>query len=53
VPDPERTAPFDPVERENFRVQIADWAAAPSERVVINKESGHWAWMPKEAARDA
>ena len=53
VPDPERTAPFDPVERENFRVQIADWAASPSERVVINEDSGHWAWMPKEAARHA
>ncbi|MGI6878340.1 ABC transporter ATP-binding protein [Microbacterium sp. gxy059] len=52
VPDPAREAPFDPEERARYRAEIETWAGSPSERVLIDDESGHWVWKPKETAQD-
>ncbi|GAA4192551.1 ATP-binding cassette domain-containing protein [Microbacterium oryzae] len=53
VPDPERTIPFDPEERRLFRTEIEAWADAPSARVLVDHESGHWVWKPKETTPHA
>ncbi len=48
VPDPDRREAFDPDERARFRTEIAEWAGAESERVVVDAAADHWVWMPKE-----
>lgn len=48
VPDPDRTESFDPAERARFREEIAAWADAPSERVMVDAATDHWVWRPKK-----
>ena len=48
VPDPDRTADFDPVERAGYRAEIARWSSAPSDVVIVDAAKDHWVWMPTE-----
>lgn len=47
APDPDRTDAFDPLERAALRTRIAEWAAAESQRVVVDREAAHWVWTPR------
>ncbi|MBG6085023.1 ABC transporter ATP-binding protein [Zhihengliuella flava] len=47
VPDPERTAPFDPEARAGLRREITDWTSAPRlQRTIVDPTSGHWVFAP-------